>query len=206
MSASATLYYIYDPMCSWCWGFRPVWSQVKAALKDKVDVVYVAGGLAPDSDEPMEPEVCDYLQKTWHRISEQCGVEFNFEFWTQNTPVRSTWPSCRATLVAREYGREVALYERIQRFYYQEAGNPSDYASLYDLGEELGIPRETFIERIHSEDIERQLQEEMTLAESLGVRGYPGVVLTIGDQIHFIRHSYTDVDANLQQIEALLAA
>ncbi|MDR9437324.1 MAG: DsbA family protein [Thiohalophilus sp.] len=206
MSASATLYYIYDPMCSWCWGFRPVWSQVKAALKDKVDVVYVAGGLAPDSDEPMEPEVCDYLQKTWRRISEQCGVEFNFEFWTQNTPVRSTWPSCRATLVAREYGREVALYERIQRFYYQEAGNPSDYASLYDLGEELGIPRETFIERIHSEDIERQLQEEMALAESLGVRGYPSVVLKIGDQIHFIRHSYTDVDANLQQIEALLAA
>ncbi|MDZ7660953.1 DsbA family protein [Thiohalophilus sp.] len=204
MQRDASLYYIYDPMCSWCWGLRPVWQQVKAALQDKVDIVYVAGGLAPDSDEPMEPEIGDYLQKTWQRISEQCGVEFNFDFWTQNTPVRSTYPSCRAALVAREYGREVAMYERIQRFYYQEAGNPSVYANLYDLGEELGIPRETFIERIHSPEIERQLQADIALAESLGVRGYPSLVLKVGETPHFIRHSYTDAATNLQMIEALL--
>jgi putative protein-disulfide isomerase len=191
-------------MCSWCWGLRPVWAQVKAALKDRVNIVYVAGGLAPDTDEPMEPDVAGYLQKTWHRITEQCGVEFNHDFWTQNTPVRSTYPSCRATLVARDYGKEVAMYERIQRFYYAEAGNPSVYENLYDLGEELGIPRAEFITRIHSDEIEQQLQQDIALAESLGVRGYPSLVLKVGETPHFIRHSYTDVDTNLQQIEALL--
>lgn len=206
MSCEATLYYLYDPMCSWCWGFKPVWSQVKAALAGRMEVVYVLGGLAPETDEPMEPAISDYLQKTWQRISEQCGVEFNFDFWTQNTPTRSTYPACKAALVAREYGLERAMDERIQRFYYLEAGNPSLYANLYDLGEELGIPREMFIERIHSDDIAQQLQADMALAEQLGARGYPSVVLKVGDQIHFIQHSYTDVEANLQQIETLLAA
>ena len=206
MNPNATLYYIYDPMCSWCWGFRPVWQQVRAALKDQVEIVYVAGGLAPDSDEPMDAAMRDYLQQTWRRVSKHCGVTFNFDFWTRNTPVRSTYPSCRATLVAREYGREVTMYERIQRFYYREAGNPSDYANLYELGKELGIPREEFIARIHSAAIERQLQTEIALAEALGAQGYPSVVLKIGDAAHLIEHSYTDVAANLQQIEALLAA
>ena len=25
----ATLYYVYDPMCSWCWGYKPTWDKVK---------------------------------------------------------------------------------------------------------------------------------------------------------------------------------
>lgn len=204
MNPNATLYYIYDPMCSWCWGFRPVWQQVKAALKDRLDIVYVLGGLAPDSDEPMDALTCDYLQKTWRRISEQCGVEFNHDFWTRNTPVRSTWPACRAVLVAREYGKELEMDERIQRFYYREAGNPSEYANLYDLGEALGIPRDEFIERIHSAAIEHALQVEIALAERLGVRGYPSLVLKVGETPHFILHSYTDVQSNLQLIEAWL--
>jgi putative protein-disulfide isomerase len=27
-----TLYYVYDPMCSWCWGYKPVWLQIKEAV------------------------------------------------------------------------------------------------------------------------------------------------------------------------------
>ncbi|MFT6977114.1 MAG: putative protein-disulfide isomerase, partial [Shewanella psychromarinicola] len=22
---NTTLYYVHDPMCSWCWGYRPTW-------------------------------------------------------------------------------------------------------------------------------------------------------------------------------------
>ena len=49
----AILYYLHDPMCSWCWGYRPTWLKLKAALPHYVQVEYLLGGLAPDNDEPM---------------------------------------------------------------------------------------------------------------------------------------------------------
>lgn len=49
----ATLYYIHDPMCSWCWGFTPIWQKIRAQLPADLPVVYLLGGLAPDSDDPM---------------------------------------------------------------------------------------------------------------------------------------------------------
>ena len=205
MRNEASLYYIYDPMCSWCWGFKPVWDRVKATLSDRLEIVYVLGGLAPETDTPMPQAMRDQLQQTWRRIGDVCGVEFNFDFWTQNTPRRSTYPACKAALVAREYGKELAIYARIQRFYYLEAGNPSLYENLYDLAEELGIPRQTFIERIHSPDLERQFFEERLLAERLGAQGYPSVVLKVGSRLHVIEHSYTDAGENIRQIETLLA-
>lgn len=204
MREAATLYYIYDPMCSWCWGFSPVWEQVKAKLHNQLRVVYVLGGLAPETDEPMPMPMRDQLQQTWERIHDLCGVPFNFEFWTRNIPRRSTYPACKACLVAREYDRELAMYKRIQRFYYQEAGNPSLYENLYALAAELELPVQAFRERIHSQSTEEAFRQERMFAESLGAQGYPSLVLMAGDQPYFIEHSYTDVQKNLEKIAAYL--
>mgnify|MGYP000853319151 FL=1 len=51
MSEARTLYYVHDPMCSWCWAFVPTWEQIQRELPNDIEVVYLLGGLAPDSDE-----------------------------------------------------------------------------------------------------------------------------------------------------------
>ena len=48
------LYYIHDPMCSWCWAFRPTLTKVLAELPAHIEVQYLVGGLAPDSDARSE--------------------------------------------------------------------------------------------------------------------------------------------------------
>ena len=198
------LYYLYDPMCSWCWGFKPVWDEVKTRLKDEVDIVYVVGGLAPETQEPMDAKMRTYLQQAWHKITNLTGIEFNHDFWRLNTPKRSTYPSCKAVLVARQYGLEQQMFTAIQQLYYQQAGNPSEYENLYRLAEELGLERQQFIEQIHSEEIAALLQQEIMLAEQLGARGFPSLVLLKDKTAHFIEHSYTDVEENLNKIRALL--
>ena len=198
------LYYLYDPMCSWCWGFKPVWEEMKRRLKDEVNIVYVVGGLAPETQEPMDAEMQTYLQQAWRKITDTTGVEFNHEFWTLNTPRRSTYPACKAVLVARQHGLELQMFEAIQRLYYLQAGNPSDYENLYQLAEGLGLDRQQFIEQIHSDKINALLQQEISLAEQLGAQGFPSLVLVVNESAHFIDHSYTDVEENLRKIRSLL--
>jgi len=45
------LYYFHDPMCSWCWAFRPLWQEIAAGLLDHVNGQRVLGGLVPDTDQ-----------------------------------------------------------------------------------------------------------------------------------------------------------
>lgn len=191
-------------MCSWCWGFKPVWDEVKARLKDEINIVYVVGGLAPETEEPMDVEMQTYLQNSWRKITGLTGVEFNHDFWTLNTPKRSTYPACKAVLVARKYGLEQQMYTAIQRLYYQQAGNPSDYENLYRLAEELGLERQQFIDEIHSDEIAALLQHEIMLTEQLGAQGFPSLVLVKNETPHFIDHSYTDVEENLRKIRSVL--
>ena len=204
MSVKAALYYLYDPMCSWCWGFKSVWDEVKTHLQDEVNIVYVVGGLAPETQEPMAAEMRTYLQQVWHKVTEHTGVTFNHDFWSMNTPKRSTYPACKAVLVARQNGLELQMYAAIQQLYYQQAGNPSEYESLYDLAEGLGLERRQFIEQIHSDEIAALLQQEIMLTEQLGAQGLPSLVLVRDKTAHFIEHSYTDVEENLRKIRSLL--
>ncbi len=75
------LYYIHDPMCSWCWGFRATWTQVQKQLKDQVEIHTVLGGLAPDNNQAM-PESMQYsIRNNWQRIQQTvAGTDFNFDF------------------------------------------------------------------------------------------------------------------------------
>ena len=90
-------------MCSWCWGFRPIWTEIKTNLPQEIEVKYLLGGLAPDSDEPMPKQMQSDISGYWRRIQQHIpGTKFNFDFWDKCEPRRSTYPSCRAVIAARK--------------------------------------------------------------------------------------------------------
>ncbi|HAE73136.1 MAG TPA: DsbA family protein, partial [Gammaproteobacteria bacterium] len=68
---STTLFYIHDPMCSWCWGFSHTWNKVKNSLPSEINVQYILGGLAPDSSEVMPNKMREYIQMNWHKIEQK---------------------------------------------------------------------------------------------------------------------------------------
>ncbi len=172
-----TLLYFHDPMCSWCWGYRPTWQKLKQALAGRVVIRSVVGGLAPDSDEPMPVELQQAIAGYWRRIEVELGARFNHDFWTQCEPRRSTYPACRAVIAARAQDREAEMIEAIQRAYYLNARNPSDVSTLVEIANEAGLDAERFSSDIASIETERTLQQEVAFARQAPIRGFPSLVL-----------------------------
>jgi len=76
------LIYVHDPMCSWCWAFRPVWASIRAALPEGLEVRNLLGGLAADIREPMPMELQRGICRIWQTIQQRVpGTEYNFDFW-----------------------------------------------------------------------------------------------------------------------------
>ncbi|MGR5218657.1 DsbA family protein [Vibrio parahaemolyticus] len=197
------LYYVYDPMCSWCWGFRPTWQAVKIQLEDQVDIHYILGGLAPDSDVPMPLEMQQQIASYWRKIADYLGTEFNHDFWSQNTPRRSTYPACRAIIAARNQGAEQDMYHAIQRAYYLEAKNPSDDAVLVDVAQSIGLDGVQFETDLLSEATNECLYNEIAFARSIGGNSFPSLILQTQDQLIDIPVDYKDPNklANLIMAE-----
>ncbi len=197
------LIYVHDPMCSWCWGFSETWQSLIEQIPEEFPVTRLLGGLAPDSDEAMPESMQSMLQQTWQQIEQAVpGTHFNFDFWIKCKPRRSTYPACRAVIAAREQGDEydTLMTTRIQQAYYQQARNPSDNSTLIELAAEIGLDADCFAELLTADSTQQRLLEEISTARSMGVNGFPSVVLEKDNELRRIATHYTDVDAMLAQI------
>ncbi len=197
------LYYVHDPMCSWCWAFRPVWAAIRARLPSDIDPERVLGGLAPDTREPMPEAMRAYVQDTWCRIERVVpGTEFNFEFWNRCRPRRSTYPACRAVIAATAQGAgfEEPMIEAIQRAYYLEARNPSDEDTLIALAEAIGLDCELFSLTLNDPSIQAELLRQIEFSKSLGARGFPSLILEDEKGHRPIAYDYDDPSVVLAKL------
>jgi len=197
------LYYLHDPMCSWCWGFKPTWDIVTKQLSGKIKINFLLGGLARDSDEDMPLQTRDYVQSNWRRIEEKIpGTKFNYDFWSKCKPRRSTYPACRAVISARIQNPdcESSMISAIQKCYYLDAQNPSDEDVLVRLALELGLDAEKFHFDLSSEIVNKTLLAEISLAKSLEMRRMPSLCLQTARGLKEISIDFLDPNYIVEQI------
>lgn len=198
-----TLYYIYDPMCSWCYAFRPIWHEVQQQLPKQIQIKTVLGGLAPDTEEPMPLAMQHKVQANWQKIMQTVpATVFNFDFWIECQPRRSTYPACRAVLAAeaQQLNAGGKMLEAIQNAYYQQARNPSETSTLLTLATELDLDSARFAFDLQSPVIQNQLKQNLDLADQLGVSSFPSLILHSPEGLKRIQHSYLDARAILNQL------
>ena len=201
------LYYVHDPMCSWCWGFESTRLQLFDRLPQNLTIRRLLGGLAEDTQQPMADEMRVYIQRAWHEIEQKVvGKHFNFDFWSVCQPRRATWPACRAVIAARRQGEEhdEKMTTAIQTAYYTQARNPSDGATLIELAGEIGLDHTDFTAALNSDETQRELLSEMELAAELAVRSFPSLLLKMEDSVWSIPINYTQSDKMHRLISRIL--
>ena len=190
-------------MCSWCWGFSKTWSAIKSSLSDEISIQYVMGGLAPDSNEPMTDEMRDYIQTMWRKIERSVpGTKFNYDFWTNCSPRRSTYLACRAVIAIRKQNPslEEQMINSIQHTYYIEAKNPSDDSTLIDLASKLDIDIEQFKKTLNNNETQSLLLEDISIAKQLGAQGFPSLFYKDFKEIRPLQIDYNNPRIILDQI------
>ena len=199
------LYYAHDPMCSWCWAFRPSMDVLIEKLPKEINVIRLLGGLAPDSDIPMPDNIREYVLENWRAIEKKVPkTKFNYNFWKECAPRRSTYPACRAVIAARKqkkiFDKEMTL--AIQKAYYLNARNPSDYETLIELAEEIGADKNKFSEDVISSETDRILKEEIQQCKKLDLNSLPSLLFINKEKEIRIQSDYLNANTMLNRIES----
>ena len=190
-------------MCSWCWAFRPTWLKVLSELPSHINVSYLLGGLAPDSNLPMPLETQKYVRDNWIKIQKVVpGTEFNYDFWTLNEPRRSTYLSCRAVISAKKQNPdfEVLMTEGIQKAYYLNALNPSNEETLINIAQDIGLNEESFKEDLKSSEVNDHLLDQIHTTTTMPISGFPSLVLVKGGLLKRIKIDYLKSNYIINQI------
>ena len=150
-AATPHLLYIFDPMCSWCYGFAPVIGSIARHFGDRLPVKLMVGGLRAGNTRPMTDKDRDYIRGAWTRVGAASGQPFDFTFFDRDSFVYDTEPACRAIVTVRSMAPGQGAWpssRRVSSAFYGHNRDTTSADVLADVAAEQGIDRDAVPRRV----------------------------------------------------------
>jgi predicted DsbA family dithiol-disulfide isomerase len=107
------------------------------------------------------------------RMAAELGLEYNFD----KAVVANSFDAHRFSHFAAQHGKGNEAEERLFRAYFTEGKNIADIGTLVQLGTEIGLEAAELKQALESDAHALAVQEDISAANALGVRGVPFFVL-----------------------------
>lgn len=188
--------YIGDPMCSWCYGFAPVIQSLHQTFKDRVKISLRMGGLHPGNDYVVDRKYRDFLIEHWKEVGKRTGQVFSFKNLEELGWIYDTEKACRAVVVFRKLQpeSEFAYFAKIQEGFYRYDRDPHDPLTFARPAVEFGVDPDHFLRLYNDPASSRETWDEFGWAQSLGVGGFPTVLVRDGNIYGVLTRGYQPLE------------
>lgn len=201
------LWYFADPMCSWCWGFSPVISEIKKNYASQLKIALVMGGLQPGETNPISDSSREEIFHHWHQVEELAGQAFSFENALPEGFIYNTEPACRAviTVGSIDATKMFAYFTAIQAAFYTQNRDVTQLEVLQQLAVDCGFNAEEFKYLFQAEKQQEIVNKNFTFTKKAGVQGFPTLILNKPEQLDVITRGYDQYENISAKLDELLA-
>lgn len=188
--------YVGDPMCSWCWGFAPVLERMREVYD--IPLRLVVGGLRPGSEaEVLDDRLATTLGQHWKHVAEASGQPFDHSVlerrdgWVYDTEVPAI-----AVVTMRELDAPNVLdfHSHLQRSFYADGIDITDRDVYPDLIADFDVDPAKFAELLGSDEMKKRAWADFSESRSMGVAGFPTLLVREGEEWGIISRGYMAAD------------
>jgi len=188
---NATLHYLYDPLCGWCYGAEPLAKAAENVVG--LNLKLHAGALWPEPTQ-LPVEMRRYIQQADARIAQMSGQPFGDAYLNHllldATLVLESRPVVAAVLAAQELDatKMLPMLRGIQHAHYEQGRHVVQESTLVDIAKAVGLDPAAFTAALHSVPVDRHIAESREFMNNIGAQGFPTFVLQIGDHWFGVPH------------------
>ncbi|TPG77307.1 DsbA family protein [Pseudomonas arsenicoxydans] len=182
------LHYIYDPLCGWCYGAKPLVQAAQGVLP----VIAHGGGMMTGANrKAVSPQLRNYVMPHDRRIAEYSGQPFGEAYFEgllrDETAVFDSAPPIAAVLAAEQIaGRGIELLGRLQTAHYVEGRRLADESVLIELATEIGLEPLAFEAALKSANTDPHIKDSRALLAKVGGQGFPTLALERNGQFTLV--------------------
>lgn len=190
------LWYVADPMCSWCWGFAPVIKQIKQQYSTTFTIKLLPGGLRPKTKAPFPAEKRAQILQHWHNVHTTTGQPFTFDQALPEDFIYDTEPACRSINSVSQIKPEqtFSFFAAIQHAFYVEQQDVTQSSVLTKLAENLSISAARFIVDFQSNSTKQHTLAGFQRAIQWGVNGFPTLIIEHDAKRYLLSTGYRPIE------------
>jgi putative protein-disulfide isomerase len=195
---NATLHYVHDPLCGWCYGAEPL---VKAAAAvPGLELALHGGGLWP-APTRLPDEMRSYIREADARVGGISGQPYGEAYLSgllmDPTLTLESRPVTAAVLAAEaiDAAKGFAMLGAIQHAHYERGLKVVEPEVLRQIADEIGLDRDAYETALNEVDAASHISSTQRFMQQIGARGFPTFVLEIGGQWFAVPHAQFASDA-----------
>lgn len=178
-----------DVMCPFCYIGKRKFENALAQFphKENIEVIWKSFQLDPTTVTDPSLNSVEHLahKKGWStqqalettahvaNIAKQVGLDFYFD----KAVVANSFDAHRLSHLAKKYGKQNELEEKLFKAYFTDGKNTADHSTLLQIGKELGIDEKEISEVLNNTTYSNEVEQDIIEAQHIGVRGVPFFVL-----------------------------
>lgn len=212
----ATLHYIHDPLCGWCYAAQPLVSAAVEKLGGRLALQLHGGGLFGEPRR-LDPDMAEHIVHADQRIAQLSGQPFGKAYLegllAEQGTVLYSLPPITAVLAAEavDPAKAYPMLVAIQDAHYQRGLRVVEPEVLGELAVETGLDGERFaaaFAKAQSTQVIEHVQASRRLLEEVGGQGFPTLVLEVHGKRQVLphHHDYGKPDAFVERLAARLPA
>ncbi|MDE2420720.1 MAG: DsbA family protein [Gammaproteobacteria bacterium] len=190
----ATLHYIYDPLCGWCYAAAPL---VAAAQQHMHVVAHGGGMMAYDNRKAVTASLRNYVIPHDQRIAQLTGQPFGHDYYEgllrDHDAVFDSEPPITAILAAEKLANKgLDLLSLIQKAHYVEGQRIAELSVLSKLATQIGLARDIFEDEYQNQagaKTRAHILESRQLLQHSGGQGFPTFILERDGLFERINHA-----------------
>ncbi|WP_207535153.1 DsbA family protein [Desertivirga arenae] len=183
--------YIYDALCTWCYGFSPVIKAVRDKYKDVFEFEILSGGMITGTRTGPVSVVYPTFKDDYKQVEELTGIDFGEAFLHELDKGSMIFDSERPSIALSVFKLAMPqrvfdfIYDLQQSIFYEGKDPNSDELYRYHAVN-FGIDPDQFIYNMHLEQFKQDAYYEFALARQLQVNNYPAAFIQSSDNHFFM--------------------
>lgn len=193
------LYYVYDPLCRWCFGFHPIIDKIEKRFEGRMSVTALPGGLAIDENAESiregYPDLMNEVRKVEEITKRKFGEPFRLLIEEGSYRLDSLPASIAQTILnERNPAQSVAFAGKLQDALFSNGGDISKPETLTELISDYGISSEEFKRLLNEKEAETKTRANFEWCREKGAGVFPSLLIKIGDEYGLMSKGYRPFD------------
>lgn len=195
-----------DYVCPFCYLEEPVLERLRREYGERLEVAWRAFELRPEPVPTLDPDG-EYLHTVWNQAVYPMAHERGMIL--RLPPVQ---PRSRRAFELAEFARSRRKFDEVHRAlfkaFFEEGKDLNDVGVLTEIAATAGLDREEARRALEQGTYRERVLEDQRLAEKLGVRAVPTMLIGLADQPleHSVAvsgaHPYETVRAGVERVLA----
>lgn len=213
MSSFPKVFYVYDALCGWCFGFKDNILRLHQEYGRRVEFEVLSGNMVPIENKHHISKMASYIAGAYHRVEELSGCKFGTGYLHHILhPEKSDLELCSelpgiALSVMKSFNpaQSFDYAAALQNALMVDGKDLNKDETYFDLAKSFSLDSDLFLKRLHDEAFRDIAHAEFAMVKQLGITGFPCVLVQTDERkLFMIARGFTHYDDLKQRLDKVL--